>query len=140
MNNPTKEKLDILYHKYKGLEELYYSLYIDSFFSSIQELLEEDISTNQGWSQSVEHCEPKGIIHPYPLERRCNFLKLHNNFKEVCRLLAIVKQLCEPEEGDTISAMLGLGEIKVLINFKDIRALLDTNDLYPLVYSNHDFW
>jgi hypothetical protein len=157
-NSKLKEKLDILYHKYKGLEELYYSLYIDSFSSSTQELLTEDSSTSQDrsqsvlkgigiergfesirLSQSVEHCDPKGITSPiYPLERRCNFLKLYNNFKEVCRLLEIVKQLCEPE-GDTISVMLGLGEIKVLTNFKDIRALLDTNDLYPLVYSNHDF-
>jgi hypothetical protein len=106
MNNSKLEKLDFLHHKYKALEDLYYSLYIDSF---------SDVSL---------------------AANNFKFLKLYNNFKEVCRLLTIVKQLIENVQ----ISMLGLREIKVLTNYKDIQNFLDNNDLYPLVYSNHDLW
>jgi hypothetical protein len=64
LNSPTLvDKLDKLYHKYNKLQNLYYSVYIDSF---------NDYAFDEvAWQ----------------------FIKLSNSFKGICRLLIQVKNL-----------------------------------------------
>jgi hypothetical protein len=62
-----------------------------------------------------------------------NFIKLYNDFKGVCRLLTKIKNLV----GLKNAPMLGSEEIKVLVNYNDIKIFLDRNNLYPIIDSNY---
>jgi hypothetical protein len=64
-----------------------------------------------------------------------NFIKLYNDFKGVCRLLTKIKNLIS--HNLKIAPMLGSEEIKVLVNFNDIKIFLDRNNLYPIIDSNY---
>lgn len=97
------ENVSGLYHKYEQLQNLYYSMYIESFVDS--------------------------SFHKNAL----NFIKLYNDFKGVCRLLTKIKNLV----GLKNAPMLGSEEIKVLVNYNDIKIFLDRNNLYPIIDSNY---
>ena len=98
------ENVDDLYHKYEQLQNLYYSMYIESFVDS--------------------------SFHKNAL----NFIKLYNDFKCVCRLLTKIKNLVSH---NLKAPLLGSEEIKVLVNFNDIKIFLDRNNLYPIIDSNY---
>lgn len=99
------ENVSGLYHKYEQLQNLYYSMYIESFVDS--------------------------SFHKNAL----NFIKLYNDFKGVCRLLTKIKNLVG--HNLKIVPMLGSEEIKVLVNYNDIKIFLDRNNLYPIIDSNY---
>jgi hypothetical protein len=99
------ENVEFLYHKYEQLQNLYYSMYIESFMDSSFD------------------------------KNALNFIKLYNNFKGVCRLLTKIKNLVSHNLKS--APMLGSEEIKVLVNFNDIKIFLDRNNLYPIIDSNY---
>ncbi|CCV01686.1 hypothetical protein IIV22_009R [Invertebrate iridescent virus 22] len=104
------QKVDKLNHKYEKLQNLYYAVYIESF----TEL--EFLGLNAS-----------------------NYLKLYNNFKEVCRLLNRIKNLIQNYGliKRHATPMLGVSEIKLLLAYPDIKNFLDKFDLYPIVDSNY---
>jgi len=96
-------KIENLYLKYHNFQNFYYTLYIESF-------------DNQS-------------LRPFALR----FIKLSDNFKEVCRLLDVIKKLVNNRVRNI--QKLGINEIKVLLKYKDIKQLMDKNNLYSLILS-----
>ncbi|ABF82153.1 hypothetical protein MIV123L [Invertebrate iridescent virus 3] len=116
-------QVEKLWLKYHELQTLYYSAYVESFHFR--------------------------YFHIEALR----YLKLYNNFKTVCRLLERVKRLLSlkyatftPEMGGggcgggcgggDVPSTLGSEELKVLVNYKDIKKFLDTNNLWSVVESS----
>jgi hypothetical protein len=101
--------MDNLYHKYEKLQNFYYAMYIESF-------------KNSSW-----------YVHSI------KFIKLYNDFKSVCRLLKQIKNLIEAcnHKSNLKVSMLGSAEIKMLINYSDIKKFLDKNNLYPIIETNY---
>ena len=104
-------KMDKLYHKYKQLQNLYYSMYIETFSDSSFD--------------DTAH----------------TFIKLYNDFKGVCRLLTRIKNLFEYHHRVKVNSnlqesMLGSEELKTLLHFKDMKKFMDENNLYPIIDSN----
>ena len=106
-----------LNHKYERLQNLYYSMYIESFSDSSFD------------------------------KNACTFIRLYNNFKGVCRLLVRIKNLIILEKNLKVNLnlqvnekvqMLGTEEIKVLLTYRDIKRFLDKNNLYSIIDSNYD--
>ena len=95
--------LDKLIHKYENLQELYYSMYIESFSD-----------TSFFYDSS-------------------NFIKLYNNFKCVCRLLTTVKNLlgqnftvCMLGLHD-IKLLSSYKDIKHFMDTNDLYSIIDSN-------------
>lgn len=101
-------KVNKLNHKYEKLQNLYYSIYIESF--SDLEFLGQNAP---------------------------NYLKLYNNFKEICRLLNRIKNLIQNYGLKCHTPMLGVSEIKLLLSYADIKNFLDKFNLYPIIDSNY---
>lgn len=106
-----KKKLDVLYHKYEYLQNLYYNMYIESFSGS--------------------------IFH----KNAVTFITLYKHFKNICRLLAKIELLILKKYSNTYLnhnvTMFGVEEIKLLIHHKDIKKFLDINNLYSIIDSNY---
>jgi hypothetical protein len=98
--------LDKLIHKYENLQELYYSMYVESF--SVTSFFYE----------------------------ASNFIKLYNDFKCVCRLLTTVKNLIEKNYSVCMLGLYDIKflsrykDIKHFMDANDLYSIIDSNHIY----------
>lgn len=98
------KNVDNLYHKYEQLQNLYYSMYIESF---------KDSSFDKN---------------------ALNFIRLYNDFKGVCRLLTRIKNLVDNNSGsmlglEEIKVLVGYNDIKKFLDKNNLYSIIDSNYL-----------
>lgn len=136
------ENVGDLYHKYEQLQNFYYSMYIKSFVdSSFHKNALKLYNDFKGVCRLLTKI--KNLVG-HNLKLMCRLSSTTNTTKK--DLWSQIKQLsgwtnskAEIDDGDFKYnvPMLGSEEIKVLVNYNDIKIFLDRNNLYPIIDSNY---